>query len=246
MSITTTLQSEPPASYTSQKFSIKTSTNQRISVNAQPAPVYHYGQIVTVQGRLTAHTFPDGLTIFSLYHPQITLEKDANNPIAAVANAIRSHTRSMYQAVLPQTSASLLMGMVFGANEQFPGDFRQALQTTGVLHVIAASGMNVTFVSAALLYTLVYFSEDELLLSSVLPVLSFIFFWWVFSRQFCGQALWEFLRLAQEFSEDKTLPYLPYLSVDICYCCGSRIFSSMLVFNFHLWQLLVLCFSNRF
>jgi competence protein ComEC len=46
------------------------------------------------------------------------------------------------------------MGMVFGANEKFPSDFRQALQTIGVLHVIAASGMNVTFVSAALLYTL--------------------------------------------------------------------------------------------
>ena len=46
------------------------------------------------------------------------------------------------------------MGMVFGAKEQFSDSFWQALQATGVLHVIAASGMNVTFVAAALLFSL--------------------------------------------------------------------------------------------
>ncbi|HVA96360.1 MAG TPA: ComEC/Rec2 family competence protein [Candidatus Acidoferrales bacterium] len=154
ISLTTTLQQEPDETYKGQKFSIKTPTNQLISVSANTYPRYHYGQVVVVSGRLQAYTFPDGQTILTLYRPAITLQKEANNPVAAAANAVRAHTRLIYKDTLPPISASLLMGMIFGANEKFPDSFRQALQTTGVLHVIAASGMNVTFISAALLFTL--------------------------------------------------------------------------------------------
>jgi len=176
VSLTATLQAEPDVSPRGQKFSIKTPTNQLISITANVSPSYHYGQVVTINGRLKAYTFPDGQTIFTLYRPEITLAKQADNPVAAVANAIRSHTRTLYQTVLPPISASLLMGMVFGANEKFPADFRQALQTTGVLHVIAASGMNVTFVSAALLYTLgLFFKRRTALLFGMAGIVFYVF-----------------------------------------------------------------------
>jgi competence protein ComEC len=174
--LTVTLGQEPNFSYNGQKFSIKTPTNQLISVNADSSPRYHYGQIVTIHGKLKSYTFPDGKTIFTLYHPEISLQQNAANPVAAVANMIRSQTRSLYQSVLPPVSASLLMGMVFGANEKFPDDFRLALQTTGVLHVIAASGMNVTFVSAALLYTLgLFLNRRNALVIGSLGIIFYVF-----------------------------------------------------------------------
>lgn len=160
--LTTTLQQEPALSYKGQKFSIKTPTNQFISISTDTYPRYHFGQVVTVTGRLRAYTFPDGQTILTLYRPTIILKKYADNPVAAIANGIRARTRSLYTHVLPPVSASLLMGMIFGANEKFPQDFRQALQTTGVLHVIAASGMNVTFISAALLFSLGLFMKRRM------------------------------------------------------------------------------------
>jgi competence protein ComEC len=171
-----TLQQEPDFSYKGQKFSIKTPTNQLISVSANTYPRYHYGQVVTIRGKLKSYTFPDGKTIFTLYHPKIALQQDADNPIAAAANTVRLQTRTLYRLTLPPISASLLMGMVFGANEKFPDSFRQALQTTGVLHVIAASGMNVTFVSAALLYTLgLFFNRKNALVIGGLGIVFYIF-----------------------------------------------------------------------
>ncbi len=154
VALTTTLQAEPTSSSGGQKFTIRTPTNQLISVTTEANPAFHYGQVVQVSGRLQSHKFADGQTILSLYHPTVLLKKESDNPISAFAIAIKLHTEKMYTNALPQIPASLLMGIVFGAREQFPTNFWNDLQTTGVLHVIAASGMNVTFVSAALLYTL--------------------------------------------------------------------------------------------
>lgn len=47
-------------------------------------------------------------------------------------------------SVLPEPHASLLNGILFGTKASMPKDFYQALVTTGVLHVIALSGMNIS------------------------------------------------------------------------------------------------------
>ncbi|MGI8419554.1 MAG: ComEC/Rec2 family competence protein [Candidatus Levyibacteriota bacterium] len=174
--VTTTLQAEPKFSNQGQKFSIKTPINQLIFVTASAFPRYHYGQVIQVQGMLKAKTFDDGQTIFLLYHPKIVFKQDAENPVAAGAKDIRDRTETIYDAALPPTSASLLMGIVFGAKEQFSDEFWQDLQATGVLHVIAASGMNVTFVAAALLFTLGLFLQRRV----ALVLGSFGIFFYVF------------------------------------------------------------------
>ena len=245
ISLATTLQEEPVIGSSGQKFTIKTQTNQLISVTADTNPQFHYGQVITVSGQLQQYTFQDGQNLLRLYHPTIVLEKEADNSIAAVANTVKSRTEILYNDVLSQTQADLLMGMVFGANEMFPANFHQALQTTGVLHVIAASGMNVTFVSAALLYTLGFFFQRRMAL--IIGALGIIFYVFLvgFNHQLCAQVSWDFWRLEQVFSAGSISDFLQFSSVGICYCCGSRIFFLMLVFNFLFWQPWALCFSNR-
>jgi competence protein ComEC len=172
----TTLQSEPTAGNSGQKFTIHTSTNQLISVTADAYPTFHYGQVVSVSGELQSHTFPDGTTILSMYHPKVILKKESENIITAAATRIKSHTEGVYNAAMPSIPASLLMGIVFGAKEQFPANFWSDLQATGVLHVIAASGMNVTFVSAALLYTLgLFFRRRTALVIGIFGVIFYVF-----------------------------------------------------------------------
>lgn len=190
VSLTTTLQSEPTFGGGGQKFTIKTPVGQLISVTAAVSPAYHYGQVLAVTGKLQSLTFPDGSTLLRLVGPHIVLKRQSDNVIAAAANAIRLHTETVYRSALPDIPASLLMGIVFGANEHFPGNFHKDLQTAGVLHVIAASGMNVTFVSAALLYTHGLFLRRRIPLSSAVLELFFMCFWLVFKHQFFGRASW--------------------------------------------------------
>jgi competence protein ComEC len=51
---------------------------------------------------------------------------------------------SIINSSLPEPHASLLSGILFGTKATMPKDFYQSLVTTGVLHVIALSGMNIS------------------------------------------------------------------------------------------------------
>ena len=55
------------------------------------------------------------------------------------------------QRTLPEPMASLSGGKLLGVKAQMPRDFYQALVNTGTLHVIAASGFNVSVVAAVLM-----------------------------------------------------------------------------------------------
>ena len=68
------------------------------------------------------------------------------------------------------------MGIIFGSNEYFPEDFKNALRQTGVLHVIAASGMNVAFFTGAVMFSLgKVFSRRKTLLLSIFVVICYSF-----------------------------------------------------------------------
>lgn len=45
---------------------------------------------------------------------------------------------------MDSVDSSLMLGIVFGIKEQMPQGFYANLRKTGLLHVIAASGMNIT------------------------------------------------------------------------------------------------------
>lgn len=56
-----------------------------------------------------------------------------HNPFLPVTNSL-----------LPEPSASLLLGILFGVKATMPKTFYNALVTTGTLHIIALSGMNIS------------------------------------------------------------------------------------------------------
>lgn len=66
----------------------------------------------------------------------------------AVASYIRQNTVNLFDNTLPKDSSHLLLGIVFGIKEGMSKDFTNNLKIAGVLHVIAASGMNVAMVGA--------------------------------------------------------------------------------------------------
>lgn len=63
----------------------------------------------------------------------------------------RSRWVGMLARMLPVPMASLASGILLGVKGQTPQDFYQALVNTGTLHIIAASGFNVTIVSAVIM-----------------------------------------------------------------------------------------------
>lgn len=58
------------------------------------------------------------------------------------------------ERVLPEPMASLAAGILLGVKGQMPQDFYQSLVSTGTLHIVAASGYNVSIVAAVIMQTM--------------------------------------------------------------------------------------------
>lgn len=85
-------------------------------------------------------------------------DKTLNLPIIS---QIKANSSKAYDRVLGKDYSGLLTGIVFGTRADFDKEFFSKLQEAGVLHVIAASGMNVSMVAGFLVATLVLFMRRQ-------------------------------------------------------------------------------------
>ncbi|MDA8442990.1 MAG: ComEC/Rec2 family competence protein, partial [Peptococcaceae bacterium] len=86
----------------------------------------------------------------SMSHPKIEIVQQ-QWWLFSFTNDIRTKVYATYLDILPQDLASLLLGMVFGVQPPMSFNFLNSLKMAGVMHIIAASGMNITLVAAAVM-----------------------------------------------------------------------------------------------
>jgi len=68
----------------------------------------------------------------------------------------------------------LILGIIFGIKEQMPKDFSNNLKTSGVFHVIAASGMNVTLIGGFISTFFAFFLKRQIAIC--LSILGIMFY----------------------------------------------------------------------
>jgi len=78
--------------------------------------------------------------------------------------------------LLPEPHASLLAGMIFGVKTTMPRDFYQDLISTGTLHVVALSGMNITILINVMGSIFLVFGRRIASLLTILWIVLFMFF----------------------------------------------------------------------
>ncbi len=99
----------------------------------------------------------------------------AKNPIreTTIFTQIKDHIKSSYSQNLSPKDGALLMGVVFG-DKSLDYSSNQKFIATGVLHVVAASGMNVSMLTSFLLAFLLLFLRRQYAL--ILTALSILFY----------------------------------------------------------------------
>lgn len=159
INLVTVLNSQPRAFQKSQRFEVK-----GIKILALAFPQYFYGDKLKIVG-----TLKDGVLIF----PQIeVLERGGGNFVLRSLNSLRKRLIKLFESFLPEPTASLFLGIFLGVKRTLPRDFYTALRKTGVLHVVVASGMNVTMVAAFSLTLLnLIFKRRGSLILTVLAIL---------------------------------------------------------------------------
>ena len=150
LELETRLSEEPVIKFGKQQIGVTSSNGNKITIITGLKPQLQYGDRIKVSGIISQKSY-NGRIFSSLNNPDIQIDNSDQNFLTGAATAIRRFAKSFYKENLPPISASLLMGIVFGGNQGMPDKFMQDLRSSGVVHVIAASGMNVTFVASALI-----------------------------------------------------------------------------------------------
>lgn len=152
------LLTEPTIQGNTQRIVIKHLTREPIIVIIPRFPEYHYADTLHIQGRIEAvstkyisnqskSVINNKNGLLTIYFPKVEAEKKRENLLLALISSIRQSIVSFFQSTLASDSASLLLGMVFGIQEGMSKGFRDQLRVSGVMHVVAASGMNVTLIA---------------------------------------------------------------------------------------------------
>jgi competence protein ComEC len=131
-----------------------------ITVKTDRFPRYFYGQKISLSGnftrRLTTGDYPQ---YYSSYPSIIFLAGSGKGGLVDRLTGVLLSLREKFSRTLgkffPEPHASLLMGIIFGVKSQLPPEFWDKLQQTGTLHVVVASGQNVSIVARILLAVLV-------------------------------------------------------------------------------------------
>jgi len=146
----TTLYSEPKIVGRQQRISANLASGNRIFVTTSLYPQFHYGETLLISGTLKHKAISNKNTPLTMHFPKIEVVKDHKNLFLATSGFIRQKTISLFEKTLSSTSSGLLLGIVLGIKEPLPKDFAESLRISGVFHVVAASGMNVTMVGGFL------------------------------------------------------------------------------------------------
>jgi len=167
----TTLLKEPQIFNRYQRFSANLNPTQEVFITTPLFSRLHYGDTVVITGILKERVLSKNEAIMTMSYPKIKVVKDSRNLFLAISSFIRQKATSLFEKTLPSTSASLLLGIVFGIKESLTADFTESLRLSGVFHVVAASGMNVTMVGGFLSSIFGFFLKRQIaILASVIGI----------------------------------------------------------------------------
>jgi competence protein ComEC len=126
------------------------------------APVFAFGDKVSISCRLKAPKDRDDFSysrylarydIYSIcYYPETRLSEPAVWRTAAEkfygrVYQFKSYLRLLINRGLPEPAAALANGMILGDQKSLPAELRAEFSRTGLSHIIAISGMNITIIA---------------------------------------------------------------------------------------------------
>lgn len=124
----------------------------KLMVSVPLYPVYEYGDKVTISGVVSLKKTDKG-GILVILNPKIE-KTESHSPYLAVTKFVRQRIEDTVLTTIPSKEGGLLLGILLGVRDKIESDYYKELKSVGVLHVIAASGQNVSIVAAMLLLVL--------------------------------------------------------------------------------------------
>lgn len=120
-------------------------------------PRYAYGDEVKVTGQLEHPAANDGFdygAYLSRYQIFSTMRAASisfvsgghGHPLIAALTSLKNHFETQINRLYPEPEASFLAGLLTGSRRGMPDHITQAFKQTGLTHIVAISGFNITIV----------------------------------------------------------------------------------------------------
>ena len=170
LSFSTRLTQEPNVKNGRKAFTLFYKGN-RIYIIVPGESEYRYGDIISVNGRVGIRLINDKNEFISMYFPKTEARKDN----LAVFFGLRQHIISVFEKTLPSNYSSLLLGIVFGIKSSMSSNFLDNLKILGLMHIIAASGMNVTLVTGFLSAIFLFLKRQIALILTIAGIFIYAF-----------------------------------------------------------------------
>lgn len=151
------------ASFTVQiKMVDEASASGKLLVKTRRYPTYQYGNVLDLIGRVSApssegeSSYAKYLARFNIYarcdYPEIsTAQEFAGQPVWRWLYGIKHYWLNLTNQVMPEPTAGLLSGLLLGVKAALPADLLNNFNATGLTHIIALSGFNISIISGAIL-----------------------------------------------------------------------------------------------
>jgi len=124
-------------------------------------PQFRLGDSIQAIGSIEKRVINNFYSQFWLINSKVKLLTPTQSPKTWLINVFflfqektgefRNYLEQVSQRLLPHKESALLSGIVLGSQRQLPFDFWQSLKQSGTIHIIVASGMNVTIVAKVIL-----------------------------------------------------------------------------------------------
>jgi competence protein ComEC len=160
---TAKVSSEPDVRLDHQKITLQPLKYKgQVLVKSNLYPEYYYGDILIVNCKLqTPEPIEDfrydkylaKQSVYSVcYQPQITVSKhDPGFNFIGSMLKVKSAMQSKINRTLGEPQAALLSGILIGARQGLPSELLENFNKTGITHIIAISGFNITIIVVILL-----------------------------------------------------------------------------------------------
>ncbi len=169
--------SEPKVYKDYQSFSVNLPNGETAFIKTDVYPVYYFQDNIQVSGKLEYRLLNNKTRILAIDFPKISFMKNSDSIFLAVVKQVRQKIITSFETSLPKDLSGLMLGVVFGIRVDLSKNFLESLRQTGVMHVIAASGMNVTMTGGFIFYLFSSFLKRQLaVFLSILGILFYVFF----------------------------------------------------------------------
>lgn len=138
-------------------------TSGRLLVKTTAYPSYKYGNALKITGQLTSPASNDQsggyaryLSRYNIYaivtNPEIQIRADfAGKPVWRGLYGVKHYFLTKINQVLPEPTSGLLAGLLLGISSVLPKNLLDSFNATGLTHIVALSGFNISVVSGAIL-----------------------------------------------------------------------------------------------